>query len=241
VLSGTKVVIYFQLRTTAAFYRPLCVSGQKREEFLSSRTFCSLLLTGALLLPAPVWSQQTSGPKSNLIDPQSGALKLVVLKGEGAMNNIKGRTATQPVVEVRDEQDKPVAGAEVVFQLPAAGPGGVFHGWMRSQTVRTDEQGQATTTGMMPNDEPGRFNIKVTANQGKKTGSVIIAQSNTVAGNGTQVRSGRNKTLWVVLGLAAVGGIAGGVAATRNGSTTAAAASTPISIASGPVTVGGPR
>jgi hypothetical protein len=210
---------------------------------LSFRTFCSLFVTGTLLLPASGWSQQTSGPKSNLIDPQAGALKIIVLKGEGAMNSIKGRAATQPVVEVRDEQDKPVVGAEVVFQLPAAGPGGVFHGWMRSQTVRTDAQGQASTTGMMPNDEPGRFNIKVTATEGKKAGSVIVAQSNTVAGtaNGKQARSGRNKALWVVLGLAAAGGIAGGVAATRGGSSTAAATSTPISITSGPVTVGGPK
>jgi hypothetical protein len=72
------------------------------------------MLTVALLLPPPGWGQQASGPQSNLVAPESGGLKIVVLKGEGAVNNIKARTATPPVVEVRDVEDKPVAGAEVV-------------------------------------------------------------------------------------------------------------------------------
>ena len=73
-------------------------------------------------------AQQVTGPKSELIAPPGG-LKIVVVQGEGAKNNLRTRSATQPVVEVRDDSDKPVAGAEVVFQLPPAGPGGVFNGW----------------------------------------------------------------------------------------------------------------
>ena len=64
-------------------------------------------------------AQQVSGPKSDLV--QSGGLKIVVVQGEGAENNLRTRNATQPVVEVRDDGDKPVPGAEVVFQLPPAG------------------------------------------------------------------------------------------------------------------------
>src|SRR6266545_372982 len=126
----------------------------------STKTIISFLLTGVLLMPAPVWSQQVSGPQSRLVDQQTGGLKIVTIQGEGAVNSIRSKTATQPVVEVRDEQDKPVAGAEVVFQLPAAGPGGVFNGWMRNQTARTNAQGQAGVSGYVPNDEEGRFNIK---------------------------------------------------------------------------------
>jgi len=66
-----------------------------------------------------------------------------VVQGEGAENNLRTRNATQPVVEVRDDGDKPVPGAEVVFQLPPAGPGGVFNGWMRTQTARTGPEGRA--------------------------------------------------------------------------------------------------
>ncbi len=211
------------------------------EDLLNLKVFLSLMLSGALALPVPGLGQEVSGPKSNVVQ-EGGSLKMVVLKGEGVVNSIKGRTATAPVVEVRDQNDKPVTGAEVVFQLPAAGPGAVFNGWMRTQTVRTDAQGQAAATGMTPNDEPGRFNIKVTATNGTRSTSVIVAQSNAAGGaNGKQAR-GSKKALWVVLGLAAVGGLAGGIAATRGGdSTTSAARTNPITITPGPVTVAAPR
>lgn len=207
---------------------------------MNIKTLLSLLLSVSLLMPMPGWGQQVSGPKSNLV--QTGGLKIVVVQGEGALNNIKSRTATQPVVEVRDENDKPVEGAEVVFQLPAAGAGGVFNGWMRTQTTRTNAQGQASASGMTPNDQEGRFNIKVTATQGNKTGTAIIAQSNTLSGGNGRSARGSRKALWVVLGLAAVGGIAGGVAATRgNGNGTTTPVAVPVTITPGPVSVGTPR
>lgn len=191
-----------------------------------------------MLLPAPGWTQEASAPKSNLV-AQGGGLKIVVLKGEGAVNSIKGKSATPPAVEVRDDQDKPIAGAEVVFALPAAGPGAVFNGWMRTQTARTDEQGQASASGMVPNDEAGRFNIKVTATSGTKSASLVIAQSN--AAGTAQAKSSR-KLMWTIIGLAAVGGIAGGIAGTRgDGATTPAAVPVPITATVGPITVAGPR
>src|SRR5216684_2599458 len=143
-------------------------------------------------------AQQVTGPKSDLTQA-AGGLKIVVVQGEGAKNNVRTRSATQPVVEVRDDSDKPVAGAEVVFQLPPAGPGGVFNGWMRTQTARTSAEGRAETNGFTPNDEVGRFNIKVTATSGTKTTSAIIAQSNTHSGEdvgGPQAKSRSN--LWKI-------------------------------------------
>ncbi len=169
-------------------------------------------------------------------------LKVVVIEGEGAVNNIRTRTATAPVVEVRDENDKPVAGAEVVFQLPPAGPGGVFHGWMRTQTVRTDEQGRARASGYTPNDEAGRFNIKVTATLGNKTGSAVIAQTNAYrGGSGPGVTSGRSGLWKVLVGVGAAGAVIGAVAATRGNGTASAATTRPITITPGPITVGSPR
>ena len=187
-------------------------------------------------------AQQVSGPKSDLV--QSGGLKIVVVQGEGAKNNLRTRSATQPVVEVRDDSDKPVAGAEVVFQLPPAGPGGVFNGWMRTQTARTSAEGRAEASGFAPNDEVGRFNIKVTATSGTKTTNAIIAQSNTQNGEdrgGPQAKSRSN--LWKVLVVVGAAGLAGGiVAATRGGgSSSTETATIPIGISPGPITVGGPR
>ncbi|HZT32568.1 MAG TPA: hypothetical protein VFA33_21950 [Bryobacteraceae bacterium] len=204
------------------------------------RTLLSWFLSGVLLLPAPGWTQQTSAPKTNLVAEPSG-LKILVKSGEGAINNIKQRKATAPVVQVLDPSDKPVVGAEVVFQLPAAGPGGVFNGWMRTQTARSDAQGMAAASGMTPNDEEGRFNIKVTATSGTKSASTVIAQVNSRTGGSTTPQAGKShKGLWILLGVLAVGGIIGGVAATRGGGSSTPT-TTPVTISPGPVTVGAPH
>ena len=178
-----------------------------------------------------------------VVQGPGGDLKIVVVQGEGAINNIRTRSAAPLIVEVRDTGDKPVAGAEVVFQLPPAGPGGVFNGWMRNQTARTNPEGRAETNGFTPNDEAGRFNIKVSATSGTKSTSVIIAQTNTpngAAGTGTKAKSKSN--LWKVLLVVGAAGLAGGiVAATRGGSSTPVTPPTPITITAGPITIGGPR
>jgi len=200
------------------------------------------MLAFALTLPA----QQTSPPASNLV-AQGAGLKIVVVQGEGATNVIKSRSAHAPVVEVRDETDKPLPGVEVVFQLPLSGPSGFFNGWLKSQTSRTDRNGRASATGYAPNEEEGRLNIKVTATQGSQTASVVIAQTNVRTGTASgpapgtakSSRSGWWKIAAVVGGGAVVGGI---VAGTRNGSSTAAA--TPpraVTISVGAIAVGGPR
>lgn len=195
------------------------------------RESIALILATALALPA----QQAP----------AGDLKIVVVEGEGAQNNIRTRSAIAPVVEIKDAEDKPVSAAEVTFQLPAGGAGGSFNGWLKTQTVRTDDKGRAAVSGYAPNDEPGRFNIKVTANSGTKTGTVVIAQSNVSNGTGG-ARTGvgapsRNGWVkWVaILGGA---GVAGGVAAAvRGGNNNTTTAKVPVTISAAPVSVGGPR
>jgi hypothetical protein len=48
-------------------------------------------------------------------------LNLVIVEGEGAINNIKLRTSRETIVQVEDENHKPVAGAVVAFLLPDRG------------------------------------------------------------------------------------------------------------------------
>src|SRR5260370_11729297 len=120
---------------------------------LAGRLASTLVLsTFIAVLSAPAEAQQAAK-----------ALKIVTLQGEGAVNDIKTKTITEPVVEVRDSRELPVANAEVVFQLPAMGPGGMFPDRGRVLTTRTNGQGQAAAAGLLPNNETGRFNIKVTA------------------------------------------------------------------------------
>jgi hypothetical protein len=169
-------------------------------------------------------------------------LKIVVISGEGATNQIRTRSAVAPVVEVRNDKDQPVAGADVTFQLPQSGPSGFFNGWLRNQTVKTGQDGRAAATGYQPNDEEGRLNMKVTATSGTQTASIVIAQTN-VAGSrsSSAANSGKSRGWWKVAAVVGAAAIAGGVvAATRGGDST----STPtksVGIIAGAITVGGPR
>ena len=167
---------------------------------------------------------------------------MTVLEGEGAKNSIRSHTATAPVVEVKDADGKLLVGAEVVFQLPAVGPSGIFNGWLKTQTVRTDDLGRASANGYSPNFEAGRFNLKVTATMGTQTGQVIIAQSNVEGEGGKGGTAAAKSNTWkYVVGLGAAVAVLGAVAATRNGSAAATTPVTPVSITAGGITVAGPR
>ncbi|MBI4903304.1 MAG: hypothetical protein HY820_06705 [Acidobacteria bacterium] len=199
------------------------------------RTLLAGFLCISLALPVPGWTQGATQSRS------PGGLTVIVIQGQNALNNLKANIAVQPVVEVRDENDRPVPGAEVEFELPMPGPSAIFLPGTRTQSTKTDMQGRARARDMAPNDQPGRFAIKVTATHGNRTGTVTIFQTNTSNGKSQSSVRTSNKLYWI-LGVAAIGGIAGGVAATRNGSTAATAAtSNPVTIGAGPITVGGPR
>ncbi len=60
--------------------------------------------------------------------PQPGAAKLHVdvVEGDAQLINIKSHINPAPVVQVLDENNKPVQGALVVFFLPSQGPGGTL-------------------------------------------------------------------------------------------------------------------
>src|SRR6185295_12082034 len=72
---------------------------------------------------------------------QSTGLRIVVIDGEGSVNIVQQKTATAPVVEVRDRNDQPVAGAVVEFAIRG---GRVSFGGARSLTVTTNAVGRAT-------------------------------------------------------------------------------------------------
>jgi hypothetical protein len=196
----------------------------------------------ALVAAMSCQAQQASGPKAEVAKPQAGGIKISVLQGAGALNSIRAGVAAPLVVEVRDSSDKPLAKAEVLFELPSAGPGGMFYGWLRNQTTRTNAEGRAETTGFTPNSETGRFNIKVTATSGTESASINISQTNTLngsGGNGKQARSGRSG-LWKVLVVVGAAGLAGGIVAATRGSSTPTPP-VPVTISAGPITIGGPR
>ncbi len=192
------------------------------------------LLAPPAVAPA-IGGQAQAGPK----------LKIVILEGEGAINNIRQRTAREPIVEIQDENDRPVAGAVVVFALPDRGPSGVFANNQTSMTVTTNAQGRATGTGLRPNSVEGSFQVRVTASYQGQTASAIVSQSNGGSGvaPGGGGGAGKIAAILVVVAGAAAGGA---IAATRSGNKGGAApapppAASPTTFTPGTPTVLPPR
>ena len=120
----------------------------------------------------------------------SGALSIIIIGGEGQINNIKQRTAREPVTQVEDENHRPVADATVVFTLPSAGPGGVFANGAHTMTVKTDSNGSAVARGLRPNTIAGQYQIHVVAAYDGQSASAIINQTNALLAAAGSVGAG---------------------------------------------------
>jgi|SRR5581483_7740644 len=126
-----------------------------------------LILTGWEAGNLPVLAQESD----------SSELKIIIVSGEGFTNNIKKRTAHEQIVEVRDRNNKPVAGGTVTFLLPNSGAGGTFANGARSVTLTTNQAGRAAAV-VRPNHIAGAFKINVTASYQGHTATAAISQSN---------------------------------------------------------------
>jgi hypothetical protein len=170
------------------------------------------------------------------------AVNIVVVSGEGAMNNIGQRGARDPIVRIEDENHKPVAEAAVVFTLPADGASGEFENGDKTLIVMTDNKGEAVARGLKVNQVAGKLQIHVTASYRGRTARTNITQFNmSVPGKRA---GGSAKTALIILAIAGAAAAGGVTAATRKGSSTGApppASVTPISITPSPGVVGPPR
>lgn len=165
--------------------------------------------------------------------PPPKSLQIVILDGEGALNNIKQRTAHEPIVQVQDENHKPVAGAVVIFLLPNSGAGGTFNGALSFSTV-TDAEGKAVAQGLTPNNITGQYQIQVRAKYNDLSAESVIAQQNFLEKTAAPTHAvGHPFLKWVLIGGAVAGaGVAIGFAATQSSHST--------TITAGPPTVGAP-
>src|SRR4051794_26271116 len=79
-------------------------------------------------------------------EPAASGLKVVVLDGENAVNIVRDQTAVQPVIQVRDRNDVPVAGATVVFRI--RGKSATFSNKIKLLTMPSDSEGRAAMIGL---------------------------------------------------------------------------------------------
>ena len=82
------------------------------------------------------------------------------------------------VVQVLDQNSRPVDGAQVVFRFPLRGPSAVFPNQQTSQTARTNADGQAAAVGWVANNQAGSFQVQVSASRGNELGSATISMTN---------------------------------------------------------------
>src|SRR5690349_9311890 len=95
-----------------------------------------VLETGTWILTACLVATgwEAASPPAAAQETDSSELKIVIISGDGFTNNIKKRTAHEQIVEVRDRNNKPIAGGAVSFLLPNSGPGGTFANGAHSLT-----------------------------------------------------------------------------------------------------------
>ena len=177
-------------------------------------------------------------------------LNIVVVEGEGAINNVRQRVARAPVVRVEDQNHKPIAGAAVVFTLPTEGATGEFSNGAKSLTMITDNQGTAVAQGLRLNQLAGKMPIHVNVSYRGLTARTSITQSSVLppgakASSSSGGGHGALIAVLVVLGAAAAGG--GAYFATRKSTSSPGAgvvnppAPTPIGITPGTGSITGGR
>jgi hypothetical protein len=175
-----------------------------------------------------------------LMAQQPGDLQILVIGGEGSINNVKQRTAREPVIEVRDRNNRPVAGALVLFEAPRNGASGSFLGGSPTLRVTTDAQGRAVGQGFRPNTSSGNFNLQVTATFQGATATASIHMSNVAgAGAAAGAAAGHGKLIGILIGVGAAAAAGTAYAVTHSGGSSSSTPSAPpTTITAGVGTVG---
>src|SRR5437773_7393342 len=80
------------------------------------------ILSAHLLIGMLAWEGVVSPAHAQ----NASALRVIVLQGINARNNIQDALGIDPIVQVQDANGIPQVGAEVTFRLPPTGAGGAF-------------------------------------------------------------------------------------------------------------------
>ena len=215
---------------------------RRRTPFVRSYDVLACSLTLLLIAPETAWPQQPppSPPeKSASQRPTPRGLRILVLQGQDAVNSLAHREAAVPVVQVFDYRGEPVEGAQVTFEVPAAGAGGVFSNQQNSYRTRTDARGQAVAP-FTPNALPGKFSIRVVATLGDESAEAAIRQTNSSKAAEVEYKKPPHHWYqdWKWWALIGAGAGAGGYFAARGGTSSS---NPTIGLAPGQITIGGPH
>lgn len=199
----------------------------RRNDYGRSKTHIGLgLIVAVVFAQAPdVYARQSTTPV-----PQTASslkLDLVIVEGEGAINNVKQRVSREVIVQVNDENKQPIGGAAVTFLLPTSGPSGSFANGTTALNVTTNAAGRATVQ-FTPNSLTGNFQINISASYQGQVATTVISQTNTLAvaagaagagaaGGAGAGAGGVSATTIAIIAAAAAGAATVAVVATKKG------------------------
>ena len=189
------------------------------------------VLSLLMLLPPGTLAQQPLPVVQNL--------RVIPLAGNGEQNDLERRVMAPLVIQVLDQNQRPIEGADVVFRFPLNGPSATFATGQTSQSTKTNSQGQAAAKGWTANNQVGAFQVQVTASYGNQFGTATISMENVariVEGQKSR-RKHRSPWLYVAIIAGVAGLVTGIVLATTGGSDN----NGKVIISPGSPTVGGPH
>ena len=155
----------------------------------------------------------TAAPRA-AVQGQAGDLRIAVIQGEDSVNIIQQKTAVATIVEVRDRNNLPVAGASVVFLLGGNAGTASLNNGVSQVTLTTNAAGRASVT-INPLSR-GAVQLEVRATYQGQTATTTIAQTNfQTAAQAAQagrapVSSGGESTTSTTTATGSAGGATGG-------------------------------
>jgi hypothetical protein len=168
-------------------------------------------------------------------------INIVILEGEGAINVVRQRAAREAMVQVEDQNHKPIAAAAVTFFLPNEGASGVLANGSRSMTVLTDADGKAAMQMIRANNVRGTMQIRVEASYRGLTKNAVINQT-TLLGAGASAGGAISGKLLAILLIGAAGAVAGGIVIANGGGSSSPSPATPVTtVVPGTPSVGAPH
>jgi hypothetical protein len=220
---------------------PFGISTRQRPcalDALPVRRGTALLLSALLaLFPAAYGQEPAQTPSTPMVPlPTVQSLRVVPLTGQAAMNDLERRVMAPLVVQVLDQNARPVDGADVAFRFPLNGPSATFSDGRNSRAMKTNADGQAAATGWLANDQLGSFDVRVTATRGNEAGEAVISMTNVtrIVDEGRPPRKKWWSSKWFKI--AVIAGGAGTVAAIILATRTPT-----ITVSPGTPTIGGPQ
>ena len=163
--------------------------------------------------------------------PAPHMLRIVVVEDDQSL--IRPSTVQEPIVQVQDENNQPVAGAMVVFTASASS--GEFMNGARSITVATNQQGRAKAAGFRPSSQNGEFVLQVLATLNSLRAETIIRGTNIsatadAADEPTAKPPANSHSKWILIGGALAAGAVAAALAGRGSGGSGAHSSSPSAV-----------